>query len=417
MKILVYSHDWAPAVGGTQTAMMSLAGGLASELKSRGDFSGLTFVTSTPAGGMDDRTVPYAVVRRPSFTKLFQLIRESDIVHLAGPALLPLFISWILGKKIVIQHHNYQAVCPDGLLLQNPDRSPCPNHFLNGRTRECVRCHATNVGWRRSVRHTALAFPRLWLSRRVAANVSVSDYSAERLSLPSSRTIYNGTQTLTGAAPRHKMSSSFAPCIVYIGRLTPDKGVAVLISAAIELAEQGCEFSLRIIGDGPERASLEGLVRFLEFRRVITFTGFLEGDDLARATSDAIAIVMPSISEETAGLAAIEQMMRGKLVIASDIGGLSEVLGSTGLKCAPGNSHELAQCIRQALEDPEMRVRLGAAARDRALAMFTAKRMVSEHLKLYEEVLGVPKRRKLSARLIRRRIVTTPKTRQLKSQL
>jgi glycosyltransferase involved in cell wall biosynthesis len=115
-------------------------------------------------------------------------------------------------------------------------------------------------------------------------------------------------------------------------------------------------------------------------------------------------------------LVAIEQMMRGKLVIASDIGGLSEVLGSTGLKYAPGNSHELAQCIRRALEDPEMRVRLGAAARERALAMFTEKRMVSEHLKLYEEVLGIPKRRKWSAKLLRRRILTSRHMRQVKSR-
>jgi glycosyltransferase involved in cell wall biosynthesis len=288
------------------------------------------------------------------------------------------------------------------LLVQNPERSLCSNHFLGGRISECVRCHATNVGWRRSFWHAALAYPRLWLSRRASANVAVSNHAARRLSLPSSRTIYNGTRTHTDASPRRDVNSSLPPCIAYVGRLTPDKGVAVLISAAIELAEKGCEFTLRIIGDGPERAALQGLVRFLELRHLITFTGFLEGSDLARATSDAVAIVMPSLSEETAGLAAVEQMMNGKLVIASDIGGLSEVLGSTGLKFAPGNSHELAQCIRQALEDPEMRVRLGAAARDRALAMFTEKRMVSEHLKLYEEVLGLPKRRRRS-KFIRRR--------------
>jgi glycosyltransferase involved in cell wall biosynthesis len=416
MKILVYSHDWAPAVGGTQTAMTSLAGGLASELRARGDSAGLTFVTSTPAGEMDDRTMPFSVVRTPSFTELIRLIWTTEVVHLAGPALLPLFLSWLLRKKIVIQHHNYQAVCPDGLLLQNPERSMCSNHFLNGRTRECVRCHATNVGWRRSIWHAALAYPRLWLSRRAAANVAVSNHAAKRLSLPSSRTIYNGTRAHTRTASHHDRSSSLSPCVAYIGRLTPDKGVAVLVSAAIELAEQNCEFSLRIIGDGPERASLEGLVRFLELRHLITFTGFLEDDDLARATSDAIAIVMPSLSEETAGLAAIEQMMHGKLVIASDVGGLSEVLGSTGLKCAPGNSHELAECIRRALEDPEMRVRLGAAARERALAMFTEKRMVSEHLKLYEEVLGIPKRRKWSAQLLRRRILTSRHMRRVKSR-
>lgn len=60
---------------------------------------------------MDDRTMPFSVVRTPGFTELIRLIRASEVVHLAGPALLPLFLSWLLRKKIVIQHHNYQAVC------------------------------------------------------------------------------------------------------------------------------------------------------------------------------------------------------------------------------------------------------------------------------------------------------------------
>ena len=62
---------------------------------------------------------------------------------------------------------------------------------------------------------------------------------------------------------------------------------------------------------------------------------------------------MPSVSEETAVLSTIEQMIWSKLVIVSDVGGWSEVLGSTGLKIAPGNTVEFAQLVREALEHRE----------------------------------------------------------------
>jgi glycosyltransferase involved in cell wall biosynthesis len=380
---------------------MSLARGIATEASAIDVVPDLMLVTQTPAGEMDDRALPFPVVRRPPIAELIRLIRTNDVIHLAGPAMLPMFFAWLFRKKFVIQHHNYQAVCPNGTLVHNPERTVCQNHFLDGHAAECVRCQAAEGGWTRSLRSTLLAYPRLWLSRRASANVTVSDYAAKRLALPASRTIYNGTPRDTSVLPKSPLRRTDRPYVAFVGRLVPDKGVPLLIEAATELAAQECEVDVKIIGDGPERVPLEGLVRFLEMRHVVSFTGFLEGDDLLRATSDALAVVMPSLSEETAGLSAIENMMRGKLVIASDIGGLSEVLGSTGLKFAPGDAGALAQRIREALEDPEMRVRLGAAARERALSMFSMRRMILEHMNVYNQVLRVPKRVARTARLIR----------------
>jgi len=402
MKILVYSHDWAPSIGGTQTVTMSLARGIAASTRESDDAPELTLVTQTLAGPSQKiPDLPFSVVPRPPLKELVRLVRSADIIHLAGPALLPMLTAKFFRKKIVVHHHNYQAVCPSGTLVHNPDRSICSNHFLNGDVAECVRCQAAEISWLGAIRKTLLAYPRLWLNRQVSANVTVSDHAKKRLALPASRTIYNGTPSDAAEIPPAISRSNARPYVAFIGRLVPDKGIGVLIGAAMKLAEQDCEVDIKIIGDGPERHALEGLVRFLELRRHVSFAGFLEGEELARAVSGAIAVVIPSICEETAGLAAIEQMMRGKLVIASDIGGLSEVIGSTGLKFAPGDAVALAQRVREALEGPEMRVRMGAAARERALAMFTEQRMIAEHAKLYEEILSVPKRAEGTARLIR----------------
>jgi glycosyltransferase involved in cell wall biosynthesis len=96
---------------------------------------------------------------------------------------------------------------------------------------------------------------------------------------------------------------------------------------------------------------------------------------------------MPSVWEETAGLAAIEQMMRGRLVIASNIGGLGEVVGSAGLRFAPGDATALAECMRRVLHQPQLIDAIGREARVRALTLFARHRMIDEHRRVYREAL------------------------------
>lgn len=72
----------------------------------------------------------------------------------------------------------------------------------------------------------------------------------------------------------------------------------------------------------------------------------------SRALQDVTVVVMPSTWDEPASLAAIEQMMHGRLVIVADIGGLAEVLGDTGLNFPPGNTISLANCLRRVIENP-----------------------------------------------------------------
>jgi glycosyltransferase involved in cell wall biosynthesis len=96
-----------------------------------------------------------------------------------------------------------------------------------------------------------------------------------------------------------------------------------------------------------------------------------------------MVMVMPSIWEETAGLAAMEQMMRGRLVIASDIGGLGEVVGESGLKFAPGDADALAARMRSVILDRSIMERYGQLARTRASVLFEQQRMIEEHARIY----------------------------------
>jgi glycosyltransferase involved in cell wall biosynthesis len=99
---------------------------------------------------------------------------------------------------------------------------------------------------------------------------------------------------------------------------------------------------------------------------------------------------MPSIWEEVAGLSAIEHMMRGRLVIATDIGGLGEVVDGAGLKFPLGDIDGLAGCMKQVIDEPSLAQALGEKARKRAQASFSEKGMLAEHLALYRELTGEP---------------------------
>src|ERR1700692_781601 len=130
MKLLIYSHYFAPSVGGVESIVQSLASGIAQLRTLNGDREfNVTVVAETPAGSYDDTKFPFRVVRRPGVIRLWQLVRASGVIHVAGPAFLPMFLAWLSRKRFVVEHHGYQATCPNGLFVHQSDRTICPGYF------------------------------------------------------------------------------------------------------------------------------------------------------------------------------------------------------------------------------------------------------------------------------------------------
>jgi glycogen(starch) synthase len=396
VKLLIYSHFFAPSVGGVERIVLSLARGL-SELRSaqgQGEFE-ITVVThtpamGTPAGNYDDRALPFRVVRQPSLAQLWRLIRDADVIHAAGPALAPLFLAYLARKPVVMEHHGYQTACLNGLFIHQPERSVCPGHFQAGEYGECLRCQGHETSRIRGVINLLLMFPRDFLARRAAANIHISQHVLERLALPCSSVVYYGVDAV---APVPAATSATAPTVTfsYVGRLVPEKGLPVLLAAADILKRNGHRFELLFIGDGPERPKLQETIESSGLSSCARITGFLEGAAFEQALRGVGVVVMSSVWEETAGLAAIEQMMRGRLVIASAIGGLGEVVGEAGLRCAPGDAQALADCMLQVLQNPALIDLYGQKARDRALQLFGRPRMIEDHARIYRQAFSASK--------------------------
>jgi glycosyltransferase involved in cell wall biosynthesis len=384
MKLLLHSHYFAPSIGGVESAVQSLAAGISDYYGPDGEKIDVTVVTNTPRGSYQDQILSFRVVRQPSFFQLGQLIRGTDVVHIAGPALSPMSIAWVLRKPFVIEHHGYQAICPNGLFLQEPTRSVCVGHFQAGHYGECFRCLNSETSRLRSGLRLFSMFPRNWLTRAATLNLAISNYVRDRHRLPGTRVVYYGIEDpvplRTGDEPARRVIMAF------VGRFVSEKGLPVLLQAVALLKREGLDFEVRLIGDGPERGNLEDIIRREDLGNIVKVAGFLRGEEMVKALSDVRVVVIPSVCEETAGLAAIEQMMRGRLVIASNIGGLGEVVGDAGLRCEPGNVDSLASCMKSVILDRSLIDSIGMHARKRATQLFMRARMIQEHATIYGSI-------------------------------
>jgi glycosyltransferase involved in cell wall biosynthesis len=168
--------------------------------------------------------------------------------------------------------------------------------------------------------------------------------------------------------------------------------------AAQQLTAEGLRYRLKLIGDGPEREGLRQQAVALGLKDSVEFLGYLPPQRLEEHLLEVATVIMPSLAGEVFGLVAAENMLRGKLLIASDVGALHEVIGDAGLLFAPGDSRGLAACLRRVLTEPGLAKVLGEKARQRALQLFREERMVAEHLALYQDIVSGRSRSRVSAR-------------------
>lgn len=149
-----------------------------------------------------------------------------------------------------------------------------------------------------------------------------------------------------------------APLVLYVGRLSREKDLDQLLEPLRRL--QGYGVRLAFVGYGPGQEELERA-----FHGTPTvFAGYLGGADLAAAYASADVFAFPSTTE-TLGLVALESMASGVPVVGADAGGIPFVVddGRTGYLVPPGDADALTDRLRRLVTDPQLRARMGAAAR------------------------------------------------------
>ncbi|MGB9604326.1 MAG: glycosyltransferase family 4 protein [Bryobacteraceae bacterium] len=284
------------------------------------------------------------------------------------------------GIPVVETLHNFRPVCPNGLLLRSG--------------RPCQDCIGRAFPWP-GVRHgcyrgsrAATLWAALVLARRkqggawhdgVDGFIAVSRFAREIL--------------LKAGAPGHKLmvkpnfvhpdpgpgdgSGGYA---MYVGRLSQEKGVLVLVEA---WKTMGARTKLLVAGEGPLASRLReaspGGIELLGARPRAELMELLRGASL---------LVMPSLCYEGCPLAVLEAFAAGTPVVASDLGGLAELItpGRTGWLAPPGDANALAATLDGALSDPVARARMRQWARQEYEARYTAEVNYRRLMEIYRQV-------------------------------
>ena len=307
---------------------------------------------------------------------------KPDIVHVHN--VFPLISPSVLGEcrkagvPIVMTVHNYRLVCPNGLHMV---RSQICEKCSGGREwwcvlRNCERNLFKSLGY--ALRNYIARTLRLFHDN-VTMYICLTEFQKRKLivaGLPEDRiaVIPNMCSIQT------KESSSEGDYVGYVGRLSPEKGIDVLLQCAQIL--QSVRF--RVAGEyvrGPDIS--RGAPSNIEF------CGFLQGDDLNMFRRQMRIAVMPSLWYETFGLILAEASLYGKPVVASRLGAMAEIVddGKTGLLFDSGNAEDLARKIRTLWDDPELCRQMGQAGKEKALREYSPEKYYDRLMAVYEKAI------------------------------
>jgi glycosyltransferase involved in cell wall biosynthesis len=229
--------------------------------------------------------------------------------------------------------------------------------------------------------------------RRAQAVVCISDFARSQLMGLVERRYWRKLQVIhCGVNARDyehvRRPSGGRARILNVGRLVAEKGHAVLLQAIAQLAHEGYDPELALVGSGPMQAELERLACELGVVQRVSFRGALAHDEIASCYAGASVFCCASFAEGVP-VVLMEAMASGCPVVATAIAGVRELVqdGRTGLLVAPGRADELAHAIATLLDSPELSSRLSLEAGAWVRREFDIDRSAAQLGELFGEVL------------------------------
>lgn len=231
-----------------------------------------------------------------------------------------------------------------------------------------------------------------WALRISNAIVAISSYTAREIARFAKAPVVVIPYTLPfsegGSHSRVPSAGGFQ--VLFVGRLVERKGVKHLVEALARLPpELGAR--LVIIGDGPERAALERGIRDSGLGTRVELRGRVSDEELRATYASSDVLVLPSILDargdtEGLGVVLLEAMSYGVPVVASDIGGITDIVehNESGLLVPPGDPAALAQALERLARDPALAQRLGAAGEQRVRRAFGWPEIMAKWNQVYD---------------------------------
>ena len=309
----------------------------------------------------------YRKVHRAIDTWKPDILDVHNFFPLASPAIH--HAAWKLGVPVVQTLHNFRLICPGALLFRKG--APCEDCIHSwfpwrGIVHGCYRGSALEtsaVSLMIAVHQTL----RTW-ERTVAQFIATSEFAKRKFveaGFPESRIMVKPNFVLDPSGP-----GTGGGEFVFVGRLTPEKGVRTLL-AAMALANPSV--SLAIVGDGPLEAEVRSAAA-IDSR--IRYLGRISQKEVLDLLGRATALIFPSEWYETFGRVAAEAFARGTPVIAARIGAVAEIVddGRTGFHFNPADPQDLAEKIAWMRSNPEEVAQMRTAARQEFEEKYTGER-------------------------------------------
>jgi len=202
---------------------------------------------------------------------------------------------------------------------------------------------------------------------------------------PPHQAVYNGIEP---PLSRPEPTAPSAETVLYLGRLSREKGVDLILRAFERISARRPQARLWIAGDGTERKSLEALAQSLGLNERVAFLGQVPPDRVYSLLENGRFLVMPSRVEEGLGLSALQAAHLGRPTIGARCGGLPEIVrhDETGLLFEAESWEGLAEAMERLLADPALCERLGGQARELVRKEFDFTAMVDAYERIYRQL-------------------------------
>ncbi|MCB1209724.1 MAG: glycosyltransferase family 4 protein [Verrucomicrobiales bacterium] len=299
MKIAINSPAFPPQIGGLE----EVARICAEEFTRKGhDVTVITEAQNEP-----HVEFPFSVHRKATLRERLQTFQSADVVLMFNFSMKALPLVLLSKTPLVISHQGWYGPGEQAITLK--------------------------------------ALMKIFASRWTATNVACSNSVAR----------YVGTKTHCIPNPYNDQFFKLRPQVarerdfLFVGRLVSDKGANIFVDALAKLHRSGVRSRSTITGSGPEEWALIDQVKQTGLADSISFTGPLRGELLAKEMNRHRCLVVPSRWAEPFGIVALEGVASGCIVIGSNAGGLPEAIGPGGVTFPNGDTHSLAERMKEAM--------------------------------------------------------------------
>jgi glycosyltransferase involved in cell wall biosynthesis len=295
----------------------------------------------------------YSLEAKRKFTKLIKdfkpdIIHIHNIYHQISPSILDVAKKYKI--PVVMHVHDYKLICPN-YKLYTEDKI-C-YRCLGKRYHEAIfhKCLKDSYGFSSLValemfiHHKILKIYEKSVATYIAPSRFMNEVLIDFKYLSSNcEILYNFVEPKLLETPINYKTEDY---LLYFGRLAEEKGVLTLLEAYDQVKDKNLK--LKIVGAGPDKFKMQKEVWAFNFGKRVEFLGSKYGDELNDIISKAKAVIMPSVWLENMPFALLESLALGKIVIASEIGGIPEIVedGVNGFLFKSGDASDLAKKINE----------------------------------------------------------------------